>query len=74
MKQRAFIVKLNIEDGSNPNMIAEDLADIVRDEGYNVLSVAPYAAANTGGLSTFGALSSQIPPAGFEDPITVQGI
>jgi len=41
--KRAFIVKLELDNLSNLGLVAEDIQIAIADDGYEVLSVAPYA-------------------------------
>ena len=42
--KRAFIVKLELDDLSDLGLVAEDIQLALADDGYEVISVAPYAA------------------------------
>ncbi len=42
--QRAFIIKLSLDSSSDLAGIADDIRDSIQEEGYEVISVAPYAA------------------------------
>lgn len=42
--QRAFIVKLNLNDTSNLQAVVEDITDAVTAEGYVIISVSPWSA------------------------------
>lgn len=44
MAQRAFIVKIDISDGSNLQAIVDDITESVSGDGYTVISVAPWTA------------------------------
>jgi hypothetical protein len=42
--KRAFIVKLELDNLSDLGLVAEDIQLALADDGYEVISVAPYAA------------------------------
>lgn len=43
-KQRAFIVKIMLDEGIDPQTVAQDLHEATIDEGYDVISVVPWTA------------------------------
>jgi len=42
--QRAFIVKIDIDQGADIQMIIDDITESVSADGYNVISVAAWSA------------------------------
>ena len=42
MSQRAFIVKINLDDSLDEQAVAEDITDALLADGYQVISVAPW--------------------------------
>lgn len=43
-RQRAFIVKIMLDEGIDPSTVAADIQDAVTDEGYDVIAVNPWMA------------------------------
>lgn len=43
MNQVAFIVKLNLDGGEPKNDVADDLHELIASDGYQVISVMPWA-------------------------------
>lgn len=61
MKQRAFVVKLSIDENTNDFDLAEAILDAVEDAGFKVLSVNPFGGDESGIATPQGPITN--PPA-----------